>query len=203
MGSPSLCGGRSSDTLGCGFHHIRSYSQHCRQGSQAPRWSRPQPEEGARSGSLPAGARLRSHVSWQDWNTSAGFTHVASCRRIPNRRIDKAQHGHPLTEALFYGRTLHKYYWACAQAPESTGALSTDQLQPDLTSPFAATVQRALTGSLPFDGREVPLTKLTQQLSLNLAESRARGSLRQAAKSGALHLRSPITIACKHVMMHA
>ena len=56
--------------------------------------------------------------------------------------------------------------------------------QPQLASPFAATVQRALSGTLSFDGREVPLTKLTQQLSLNLAESRARGSLKQPAKSG-------------------
>ena len=188
MGSPSLCGGRSSNTLGRDFNHFRSYSQHCRQGSQAPQWSQQQPEEGARSGTHSAGARLRSHDSWQDWNTSAGFTHVASCRRIPYRKFDKAKHGHPLKEALPYGRTLHDSYWACAQASESTGALSADQLQSDLASPFTATVQRALTGVLPFDGREVPLTKLTKQLSLNLAESRARGSLRQAAKSGALHV---------------
>ncbi len=53
-----------------------------------------------------------------------------------------------------------------------------------LASPFAATVQRALAGSL-FDGRDVPLTKLTRQLSINLAESRARGSLKHPAKSGA------------------
>lgn len=91
----------------------------------------------------------------------------------------------------------------CAQASESAGALSEDRLQSDLASPFAATVQRALTGALPFDGREVPLTKLTKQLSLNLAESRARGSIKQPAKSGALHMWSPIPIACKHVMMHA
>ena len=58
------------------------------------------------------------------------------------------------------------------------------QPQPQFASPFAATVQRALSGNLSFDGREVPLTKLTQQLSLNLAESRARGSLKQPAKSG-------------------
>ncbi|CAK0758375.1 hypothetical protein CVIRNUC_002615 [Coccomyxa viridis] len=54
-----------------------------------------------------------------------------------------------------------------------------------LASPFAATVQRALAGSL-FDGRDVPLTKLTRQLSINLAESRARGSLKHPAKSGDL-----------------
>ena len=59
--------------------------------------------------------------------------------------------------------------------------------QPQISSPFAATVQRALSGNLSFDGREVPLTKLTQQLSLNLAESRARGSLKQPAKSGMQH----------------
>ena len=59
--------------------------------------------------------------------------------------------------------------------------------QPQIASPFAATVQRALSGSLSFDAREVPLTKLTQQLSLNLAESRARGSVKQPAKSGAQH----------------
>ena len=56
--------------------------------------------------------------------------------------------------------------------------------QQQLASPFAATVQRAMAGSL-FDGRDVPLTKLTRQLSINLAESRARGSLKHPAKSGA------------------
>ena len=56
--------------------------------------------------------------------------------------------------------------------------------QPQVASPFAATVQRAMTGALTFDGREVPLTKLTKQLSLNLAESRAKGSPKQSAKTG-------------------
>ena len=69
--------------------------------------------------------------------------------------------------------------WAQSQAP-AAGAGPQQQL----ASPFAATVQRALTGSL-FDGRDVPLTKLTRQLSINLAESRARGSLKHPAKSGA------------------
>lgn len=59
--------------------------------------------------------------------------------------------------------------------------------QPQIASPFAATVQRALTGALSFDGREVPLTKLTKQLSLNLAESRARGPPKQTAKPGGQH----------------
>ena len=61
--------------------------------------------------------------------------------------------------------------------------------QQQLTSPFAATVQKALSGTL-FDGREVPLTKLTRQLSINLAESRARASLKQPSKSGDYRMRN-------------
>ena len=66
--------------------------------------------------------------------------------------------------------------------------------QPQIASPFAATVQRALTGALTFDGREVPLTKLTKQLSLNLAESRAEDPPKQTAKSGGQHAGSALGI---------
>ena len=70
------------------------------------------------------------------------------------------------------------------QSSEAGFAVPISTQQAPIASPFAATVQRALSGALSFDAREVPLTKLTQQLSLNLAESRARGSLKQPAKSG-------------------
>ena len=70
------------------------------------------------------------------------------------------------------------------QSSEAGFAVPISTQQAPTASPFAATVQRALSGALSFDAREVPLTKLTQQLSLNLAESRARGSLKQPAKSG-------------------
>ena len=66
------------------------------------------------------------------------------------------------------GKTLKACMLQVQSRPPAVGA------EPQqLASPFAATVQRALAGSL-FDGRDVPLTKLTRQLSINLAESRAR-----------------------------